>query len=168
VIMLLSYFSLWYVKDTLLDCAGICFASGVEPPMPQPCQMSVTSKPSVSSRPYLPFGRNMWNLDHGCYRDGVNLLWWFFLLGIVFMMTYMDLCFNVLRTFYFIWQISSMLQTLIKGRFLFKKKKKRWFLHWVSQSLKFTNILMYGPPPPEILIELLFRVIQAFWVSWWL
>lgn len=57
--------------------------------MPQPCQMSVTSKPQCARYPAGHFAIRQKHVksDHGYYRDGVNLLLWFLLLGIVFMMT---------------------------------------------------------------------------------
>ena len=93
VIMLLSYFSLWYLKDVCsiycLKC-WTCFASWVVPPMPQPCQMNVTSKPQCALYP----AGHISQLSKSCeirswlLLNSGNLLLWFLLLGVAFMMTY--------------------------------------------------------------------------------
>lgn len=98
--------------------AGTCFTSWVEPPMPQPCQMSdfKALERSVSTRPYLPSLKSMWNQIMAVtgtvwicccgFYYWVLYLWW--LIGLYF---------SVLETLHFIWQISSMLQASIKGSF---------------------------------------------------
>lgn len=165
VTMLLPYFSLWYVKDSLFECAGTCFASGVEPLNATALSDECDTKSSCAqypSRPYLSSVRSVWN-----QIMAVTGMVWICCNGFYYWVLYlwwrMDLCFNVLETFHFIWQISSVLQALIKGSFFFFFNN----LNDVVIRLSYSCTIICPSPLHSLwaipLLQLRWYTMESFW-----
>lgn len=145
MVMLLSYFSLWRLKDVrsihflnvlvpplLLDLSHQCHNPSDE------CDLRDLVC-AVSSRPYLPSLRSVWKIRSWLLTGMVWICCCAFYYWVLYLWWLRDLRFNVLGTFHFIWQISSVLQALIKGSFLSSKA--------VVTRLSYPYVIVYFPPP---------------------
>lgn len=148
--MLLSYFSLWYLKDVcskhclnvlvpalLLELSHQCHNLSDE------CDLKDLVC-SLSSRHIHTC--HLWEACENQIMAVTGIVWiccCSFYYWVLYLWWLTDLCFNILETFHFIWQISSMLQALIKGSFYNLKL-------WLVIRLSYPYDIVCPTHPPSI------------------